>query len=104
MPSRKGPPNYYVLAQHVLKTSDLWQQPDMLADQPGGRFRALTAIIATCFGSGSAEAIARDLIIELDEFDRGDPNDSSTNPTLAKREEFLAGWLRNEFDDDAYDG
>jgi hypothetical protein len=101
MPSRKGTPNYHVLAQHVLKISDTWQQPEMLADQPDGRFHALTALIATCFGSDGAEAIARDLIIELDEFDRGDPDDSSTKPPPAKREEFLAGWLRNEFDDGA---
>ena len=98
MPSRKGTPNYRVLARHVLKTSDIWQNPEVLADQPGGRLHALTALIETCFGPDSAEAIARDLIIELDEFDLGDPDDSSTKPTPAEREEFMAQWLRNEFD------
>jgi hypothetical protein len=101
MSRRKGPPNYQVLAQHVLQTSDTWQQPEMLADQPGGRVHALTALIETCFGPDSAEAIARDLIIELDEFDLGDPDDPDSKPTPAERQEFLAKWLRNEFDDDA---
>ncbi len=98
MPGRKGPPNYHALAQHVLQTSDTLQQPEMLADEPGGRLHALTALIETCFGPDSAEAIARDLIIELDDFDRGDPDNPTAKPTQAEREEFLAEWLQNEFD------
>jgi hypothetical protein len=101
MPGRKGTPNYHALAQHVLKTSDTWQQPEILVDEPGGRLHALTALFETCFGPDSAEAIARDLIIELDAFDRGDPDDPTTKPTTVEREEFLTRWLRNEFDGNA---
>lgn len=101
MPNRKGSPNYQVLAQHVLKTSAIWQQPERVSEQPGGRLQALTALIETCFGPDSAEAIARDLIIELDEFDLGDPDDPTSKPTPEEREVFLAKWLQQEFSDEA---
>ena len=96
---RKNPPNFDVLAKHILALSDEWNQPALVAAQPNGRLHAITAVLETCFGPDGAEAIARDLITEFDEFDEA-LTESSLNdavqPGPRERQDHLAKMLRRE--------
>jgi hypothetical protein len=99
---RKNPPNFDVLAKHILALSDAWKEPERIAAEPAGRLQAITTVITTCFGPDGAEAIARDLITEFDDFDDALLEASineSVDPGPTERQDQLAKMLRREFSD-----
>ena len=99
---RKNPPNFDALAKHILALSDEWKVPERIAAEPEGRLQALTTLITTCFGPDSAEAIARDLITEFDDFDDA-LLEASINDVVdvgpMERQNHLAKMLKREFSD-----
>jgi hypothetical protein len=89
-----------MLAKHILTISDTWTTRGERAIEPNGRVLAIAGLIETCFGRDSAEAIAIDLITELDEFDEAQKEERD-EPDPEARQEHMAGLLRKEFGDEA---
>ena len=93
---RKKSANFDELAKRILTMVDAGKRPQSLKVEPDETLRAITALITLCFGPDGAEAIARELISEIELYDVG-ADGFEIDPVTQDRNSFLAGLLRKEF-------
>jgi hypothetical protein len=96
--TRKKSANFDELAKRILTIVDAGKRPQSLKIEPDGTLRAITALITLCFGPDGAEAVARELISEVELYDVG-ADGFEVDPVTQDRNAFLADLLRKEFTD-----
>jgi hypothetical protein len=93
---RKKAPNFEELARRFLMIVDAEKPLATVKAEPDGSLHAATALLTLCFGPDGAEAIAREMIREIELYDV-EADVIEIDPLPQSRNAFLTDLLRREF-------